>query len=158
MIWFFKYKKFYFLIFCIFIYSYFIYLSSRNKKNLKKANIIIKNILFSNFTHYSQDFEDFILFYLFFDISKGFYIDIGAYDPNFFSVTKVFYNKGWSGINIDPLPGKIKLLNKFRKRDINLQLAVGKKEGNASLLVKGLRSTVFYKNITNIISCYNYLK
>ena len=92
----------------------------------------------------------FILYYLFYDISKGFYIDIGANDPNFYSVTKAFYETGWSGINIEPLPNKFSLLKKFRKRDINLQLGAGNKEGNATLLVKGLRPSLIYNKNQNM--------
>ena len=64
-------------------------------------------------------------------------------------MTKVFYDRGWSGINIEPLPNKIKLLEKYRPRDNNLQLGAGNKEGNATLLVKGLCSTLFYNKTTN---------
>ena len=136
------------------IYIYFNFSSIINIRYFSKENIEIKNKLLSKFVHYSQDFEDFILYYLFYDISKGFYIDIGANDPNFFSVTKAFYKIGWSGINIEPLPNKFRLLKKFRQRDINLQIGAGNKEGNATLLVKGLRSSLFYnknQNNSNLI-------
>jgi FkbM family methyltransferase len=45
-----------------------------------------------------------------------------------FSNTYLFYKKKWRGINIDALPGSMKLFNKFRPRDINLELGVGQKE------------------------------
>ena len=108
------------------------------------------NLLLSNFVSYSQHFEDFILFYVFYDIPRGFYIDVGAHDPNFISVTKAFYMRGWIGINIEPIPEKHKLFQRFRSRDINLQIGAGEKEGNSTFLVNGEFSSIFYKkNINN---------
>ena len=86
--------------------------------------------------------------YLFYDIQNGFYIDVGANDPDSISVTKAFYQRGWYGINIEPLPEKYILLEKFRKRDINLQFGAGEKEGNASLNVIGVigeSSSILFK-------------
>ena len=40
----------------------------------------------------------------FFDKKDGHYIDIGANDPVIDSVSKSFYDRGWSGINVEPLP------------------------------------------------------
>jgi len=74
---------------------------------------------------YSQFCEDMILKNIF-NKKKGFFIDIGAHHPFRLSNTYFFYKKGWSGINIDPLPGCMKLFNRFRKRDINLELGISK--------------------------------
>ena len=96
----------------------------------------------------------YILFYLFYDISYGFYIDVGANDPIIYSTTKSFYDKGWNGINIEPLPDKYKLLTIFRKRDINLQIGIGNKEGNMTLKVDGYNgcksSLIYDKNSSNL--------
>ena len=94
------------------------------------------------FIPYSQFLEDLILFNVFHDVGNGFYIDIGANDPNRFSVTKNFYIRGWYGINIEPLPDKYQALTKFRKRDINLQIGVGKMKENGTLYVDGASSTL----------------
>ena len=59
---------------------------------------------------YSQFYEDFILISVFHNVKEGFYIDIGANDPNIISVTKSFYLSGWNGINIELLPDKYDLL------------------------------------------------
>lgn len=81
---------------------------------------------------YSQDGEDIILkeFFLSNKIEKGFYVDIGAHHPKRFSNTYMFYKKGWRGINIDAMPESMKLFNKKRKRDINLELGISEKEDN----------------------------
>jgi len=68
---------------------------------------------------YSQDGEDIILKEFFSGKEKGFYVDIGAHHPLRLSNTYLFYKKGWSGINIDAMPGSMKIFNKKRRRDIN---------------------------------------
>jgi len=81
---------------------------------------------------YSQYNEDIILRALFHDVKKGFYIDIGANFPTVDSVTKVFYDIGWTGINIEPLTRAYLKLKQSRVRDVNLNLGVGSKVGVAS--------------------------
>ena len=44
--------------------------------------------------------------------------------PEDFSNTHIFYKSGSSGINIDATPGSMFLFNIFRRRDINLELAI----------------------------------
>lgn len=115
-----------------------------------KQNKMLYNEL-KNFISYSQFYEDLILFTLFYDIKNGFYIDIGANDPNDLSATKSFYLRGWHGINIEPLPNMYNKLIKYRNRDINLQIGVGEKEGNQILYINGLSSTL-NKNYSNNIN------
>lgn len=81
--------------------------------------------------YYSQNREDLILEAFFYDIDKGFYVDVGAHDPKIFSVTKLFYDRGWSGINIEPQKSYSIKLSRARKRDINLNIALGSKKSNA---------------------------
>ncbi len=77
---------------------------------------------------YAQNFEDVILHRVFRDRKDGFYIDVGAMDPVIDSVTKWFYDQGWSGINIEPNEWFYNKLVEDRPRDINLQLAVGERK------------------------------
>ena len=101
---------------------------------------------------FSEYYEDLILYLILFDIKKGFYIDVGAYDPIKVSVTKSFYLKGWRGINIEPQPGKIELFKKDRPDDINLQLAVGERKGKVTFYIDDQCSSVekkYSKNYTN---------
>ncbi|NJL53867.1 MAG: FkbM family methyltransferase [Leptolyngbyaceae cyanobacterium RM2_2_4] len=60
-------------------------------------------------------------------ISK-FYVDVGAHHPRRFSNTYFFYQQGWSGINIDAMPGSMSLFEAERQRDINLEMPVAKKQ------------------------------
>lgn len=77
---------------------------------------------------YAQNFEDVILHRVFANRKDGFYIDVGAMDPIEDSVTKVFYDEGWSGINIEPNQWFYGKLMEQRPRDINLNLALGERE------------------------------
>jgi len=80
------------------------------------------------FISYAQNFEDVILNRLFKDKNEGFYIDIGANHPVFDSVTMAFYERGWKGINVEPVPVYYELLCEKRCRDINLNCAVSDQE------------------------------
>ncbi|MBL4307087.1 FkbM family methyltransferase [Vibrio fluvialis] len=85
------------------------------------------------FVSYSQNFEDVILWRALKHISNGFYIDVGANDPISDSITKSFYDRGWSGINIEPLQSHYKELLQARPRDINLNCAAGNGGGLVEL-------------------------
>jgi FkbM family methyltransferase len=74
---------------------------------------------------YSQHGEDLIIDKLLNYKENGFYIDIGAYDPNRFSNTKRFYLKGWQGINIEPNTKNYRKFISQRSRDINLNVGIG---------------------------------
>ena len=78
--------------------------------------------------YYSQEGEDIILNRIFEDKASGLFVDVGAHHPKRFSNTFLLYKKGWHGINIDPLPGSMKIFKKIRPRDINLEIAVSHKE------------------------------
>lgn len=78
---------------------------------------------------FAQNFEDIILWRSFKNIKNGFYIDVGANHPTFESVTKLFYDNGWTGVNIEPESQLFKLLSEERNKDINLQNAISKTEG-----------------------------
>jgi FkbM family methyltransferase len=68
---------------------------------------------------FSQNFEDLYLWRLFKDKTQGFYIDVGAFHPEKDSVTKIFYDQGWSGINIEPVPEFFEFFQLHRERDVS---------------------------------------
>jgi FkbM family methyltransferase len=76
---------------------------------------------------FSQNFEDVYIYRAFRDIESGFYIDAGAFDPVVDSVTKMLYDLGWSGINLEPGPSFTKF--SARIRDINLPYALTSHDG-----------------------------
>jgi len=83
-------------------------------------------------TTYAQYNEDLIILALLKDIDKGFYVDIGANYPTIDSVTKLFYDRGWRGINIEPIDKNYKQLQQERPRDINIKCGIGDKPCRAS--------------------------
>ena len=87
------------------------------------------------FVSYSQNFEDVILWRALKTVTNGFYIDVGAAHPDIDSVTRAFYDRGWSGINLEPVPAAHARLAAARLRDINLPYAVGRGSGDATLHV-----------------------
>ena len=76
---------------------------------------------------YAQNAEDIRLLRVFDCVESGFYVDIGGADPIIGSVTKLFYDRGWSGINVEPGPAFVEL-QRQRSRDINLNVAVGERD------------------------------
>lgn len=93
------------------------------------------------FESYAQEWEDLILYVALRNVQNGFYIDIGANDPIDMSVTKFFYDRGWCGINIEPLRSKCCLLESQRSRDINLCVGIGNERGKMPLISAGMSST-----------------
>jgi len=73
------------------------------------------------FISYAQNFEDIRLWRALKFFENGFYIDVGANDPIHDSVTKAFYDRGWSGINIEPMQSFHDALVQQRPRDTILQ-------------------------------------
>ena len=74
---------------------------------------------------YAQNFEDVMLARAFADKRDGFYVDVGAADPINLSVTKWFYDCGWTGLNIEPNRPLFERLIADRPRDINLDCGAG---------------------------------
>ena len=101
--------------------------------------------LFSNFfgkykKSYSENFgEDLFVDFFFKEFKKGSYVDVGCNLPKTSSLTYLLYKKGWSGINIDISKRAIDLNKVIRKRDINLNISIGKEE-------KIIDSFIFYDN------------
>lgn len=78
---------------------------------------------------YAQNYEDIMLWRALRHIEHGFYVDVGANDPIIDSVTKLFYDAGWNGINIDPVEKFIEKYHLLRERDINIPKAVSEEKG-----------------------------
>ncbi len=84
------------------------------------------------FVSYAQNFEDVLLWRALGTVGPGFYIDIGAAHPDADSVTRAFYDRGWHGINAEPVAASFHRLHAARPRDINLRVAVGERPGEAA--------------------------
>lgn len=82
---------------------------------------------------YAQRGEDETLWKALRGIDKGFYIDVGAESPNEGTVTRLFYEIGWSGINIEPVRSWYDQLRMCRPRDTTLNVAASNKLGSLEL-------------------------
>lgn len=83
---------------------------------------------------FSQDGEDLVLWSFIQGnrkITDGFYVDFGALHPFRFSNTMIFYRSGWKGINVDATPGSMRLFNKYRPRDINVESVLSDVDGES---------------------------
>jgi FkbM family methyltransferase len=120
----------------------FIYLKIYNLAVILQYFFLETKMLFRQIFHnsYSQWGEDIIIDNLLGKKNTGFYVDVGAYDPTRFSNTKRFYLRGWSGINIEPDPTRIKKFYSSRPRDINLNIGIAN--------VKGIRNFFIFEQQT----------
>ena len=83
------------------------------------------------FISYAQTMEDVMLWRVLRHEAPCFYIDIGAADPDRLSVTRAFYERGWQGLDVEPLPEQAARLRDARPHDIVVQAAVSDREGTA---------------------------
>ncbi len=74
---------------------------------------------------YSSINEDNIIDWLTGYKREGTYIDIGANNPDVTNNTKLFYLRGWRGINIEPAQHEFGLLELARPGDTNYNCAIG---------------------------------
>ena len=83
------------------------------------------------FISYAQNFEDVMLWRALGRAVEGagFYIDVGASDPTALSVTRAFYDRGWRGLNVEPLPEAARALRAARPRDVTVEAAAAAAPG-----------------------------
>ncbi|HET6805048.1 MAG TPA: FkbM family methyltransferase [Frateuria sp.] len=86
-----------------------------------------------SFVSFAQNYEDVMLLRALQNVKQGFYVDVGAQDPIDDSVTKAFYERGWRGINIEPVSHWFERVVTDRPHDVNLQVAVSDKPGELHL-------------------------
>ncbi len=76
------------------------------------------------FASYAQNFEDVMLMRALQNVAEGYYVDIGANDPKLDSVSLAFYERGWSGTNVEPDPSYAEKLRLERPRDTLVEAAI----------------------------------
>jgi FkbM family methyltransferase len=86
-----------------------------------------------SFVSYAQNFEDVMLWRALKHIEKGLYVDVGAQHPVIDSVSKAFYERGWRGIHIEPVPQYAELLRKDRPDETVLEIALADLDGTLDL-------------------------
>lgn len=76
------------------------------------------------FISHAQNFEDVILWRALKEIQNGFYVDIGAHDPDLYSVSKGFYEIGWRGIHVEPVAEHAAHIRAARPDEIVVEAAI----------------------------------
>ena len=97
-------------------------------RKLLAGQASLMEIAYFKAVYFSQFGEDAFLDNYFYGRETGFYVDVGAFHPFNISNTCVFYKRGWRGINIEPNPASFRAFPKYRPRDINLNVAVGRQD------------------------------
>ena len=105
---------------------------------------LLEKIYYERYTKksYSLSYVDLIIDYLFKNINKGVYIDVGCNHPIKFNNTYLLYKRGWSGINVDSDIDSIKLFNRFRSKDFNVRNIVSNDESIKKLYYYHKRSAL----------------
>ena len=83
----------------------------------------------------AQNFEDVMLYRALGDVEAGFYIDVGAQDPDIDSVSKALFDRGWRGIHIEPVPEYAERLRQARPGDTIIEAAASNVVGTTALTV-----------------------
>jgi FkbM family methyltransferase len=78
---------------------------------------------------YAQNREDIVLNRAFANQAEGFYVDIGANDPWRCSISCLFSQRGWRGINVEPGKTAFGRLVSARQRDINCNVGISDRAG-----------------------------
>ncbi|WAJ28702.1 FkbM family methyltransferase [Antarcticirhabdus aurantiaca] len=89
------------------------------------------------FVSFAQNFEDVVLYRALAHVWNGTYVDVGAFDPKVDSVTKAFYDRGWSGINVEPVAEFHARFEADRPRDRNVLAALSDTAGEMTFHVVG---------------------
>ncbi len=78
----------------------------------------------TTFESYAQNGEDVVLWRALGNIQNGRYVDVGANDPTVDSITRAFYDRGWRGITIEPVPEYAERHRAQRPGDLLFEAAV----------------------------------
>lgn len=76
------------------------------------------------FISYAQTGEDVVLWRALGSVDAGRYVEVGANHPSDMSISRAFYEHGWSGVTIEPVPGFAELHRAERPRDTLVEAAI----------------------------------
>ena len=92
------------------------------------------------FVSYAQNREDVVLARALKHVERGRYVDVGANDPVADSVSYAFYERGWSGIAVEPVPMYADRFRVVRPRDEVVQAAITA-DGDGSITLHQIADT-----------------
>jgi FkbM family methyltransferase len=87
------------------------------------------------FVSFAQNGEDVVLWRALRDIGVGSYVEVGANHPADDSATRAFYDRGWSGLTVEPVPMFAELHRRDRPRDTLVEAAASTTGGDITLHV-----------------------
>lgn len=73
----------------------------------------------------AQNFEDVVLWRVLKDVEAGCYVDVGAFDPVIDSISWSFYELGWRGVAVEPVPMYAAAFRRRRPSDVTIEAAAG---------------------------------
>lgn len=82
-----------------------------------------------SFVSHAQNFEDVVLWRALRHVAGGTYLDIGAQDPVVDSVSRSFYDAGWRGVHVEPVPHYAAALRADRPDERVIAAVVGDEAG-----------------------------
>lgn len=77
------------------------------------------------FESYAQNFEDVMLWRVLKHVADGRYLDVGAASPVNDSVSYAFYQRGWRGVHVEPVPALAETLRRERPDELVINALVG---------------------------------
>ena len=78
----------------------------------------------ASFLSYAQNREDVVLWRALGDVPAGRYVEVGANHPKDDSATRAFYDHGWSGITVEPMPDFAEAHRAERPRDTLVEAVI----------------------------------
>ena len=87
----------------------------------------------SSFISYGQNREDVVLWRALGSLPHGRYVEVGANDPTTDSISRFFYDSGWSGLTIEPDPELAARHRAERPRDTMVEGVVSSRGATALL-------------------------
>lgn len=72
----------------------------------------------------AQNCEDVVLWRALHSATPGRYVEVGANDPRKHSISRAFYDRGWTGIEIEPVPALAAKFRADRPKDVVVEAAI----------------------------------
>lgn len=85
---------------------------------------MIRRVPENTFVSYAQNREDVVLWRALHQVQGGRYVEVGANHPTDDSISRAFYDRGWRGVTVEPVPRFAELHRAERPEDTQVEAAV----------------------------------